>query len=412
MATETTEKVARGLAVWKHKVPLKERASFVRLARAIADLSGGMSIEDIGYHLRYPATGEVIFPAEFDKLLSRLDRTRDGVAELVIASNVFPLWKRRQFLSELMRRRHNLLEAEADARLQAERDEFLALAGERTRQALRISRFKKLFVGAEPVFDVTLVERWLAHLASWAHFRSPHYEEVRNLEAEIARTLVSNVQGLDAGRLLERLNSRTGYGSEPAEAFRSTVSELMQNLNVRLAWTIAELWEREDVVHTFWGQDHSWPEKDLILKPDTSFHTPPIRAHLRRLAADASTSPVIQRNFLEYVRMLLWAALGNGFDAEAARRLVLDDQWMPMVWNAALSERIHSRTLGSLLENREKLRVALNNATLLPSPSWVREVEPEHARRWDGRPIGSSDSDISRDSVLDVRPPDSGQDES
>jgi len=121
------------------------------------------------------------------------------------------------------------------------------------------------------------------------------------------------------------------------------------------------------------------PEKALLLQPNPYFHTEAIYIKLESAAQRATLESDIQKNFVEFLRMLMYAALDNAanFDHEKALEILKINDFREMIWAAATRRRIHRRSMGSLLQHRKSFIQKTGKRDSFSIPAWVEEMEPD-----------------------------------
>lgn len=93
----------------------------------------------------------------------------------------------------------------------------------------------------------------------------------------------------------------------------------------------------------------------------------------------AKDNPIIQENFIEYIRLLTYGLEGNinVVSMEEAKKLASNIEIIDFMWKAAVSRPLQVRMLGSFREYYEKLAKAAESEEHLYKPEWWNKLESE-----------------------------------
>ena len=140
---------------------------------------------------------------------------------------------------------------------------------------------------------------------------------------------------------------------------------------------IIDRFKRDDGINKLWGKDSYIPEKRLLFYKNSLFHNNSIYDRLREISKEAPNNPIIQKNFVEYTRMLFYASTNHvGWtEPEEARNLLKEKEFMDIVWTAVVSRRMNRRTVGSLEKDRKMIiKEFLKDEKALPVPNWWKDL--------------------------------------
>ena len=151
-------------------------------------------------------------------------------------------------------------------------------------------------------------------------------------------------------------------------------------------------------MEVFWGAKSDTPEKRVAFDPSSRFHSAEGRSRLAQIAGQAKKDAVIQMNFLSLVRMLFHGATpGPGsFQSDHCRTLVEDEEFVQLVWEAALAQPLNPRIVGSLREQLLKVEGANIDLPTLERPVWWTVIEDA---------LFPSSSDTDHAEAVDDDPP-------
>jgi len=277
----------------------------------------------------------------------------------------------------LIRERNSELTKESEAVLQADRDIHIAKALALTDDAMFLVKIEQIFVGDSPPFDKGVIKEWLSCLVAWSNFDAPFYEQIRKLERRIVLLLARNSRD-QAAAMLEQLGDMRDLSREHRSKYQRLVARVFRIWKSSLAEQLVGRFEVKDGIRSLWPKSVAEYEKALLFNPNRFFHNERIHRRLEALAERASVDSTIQKNFVEYIGMLMFAAFQNKgyFDNDGAIALLLDHGFREMLWMAATSRRIHRRSMGDLLDQRRSFIQRTHLVDALPVPDWVTRDEP------------------------------------
>lgn len=246
-----------------------------------------------------------------------------------------------------------------------------AVAATRLVQAL----LEELGVVREGYIDAKTWWRLFGHLHGWSTRREAGYNSaMRTQELALLHASVVDVPPELQGELLALLRRFAREGRRPAsEEFLAEVAIIRERFEATVRDSLLHRFEQPNGVDALWNAGAASVEQAFAFDPASPFHATTGRTRLASIAGRSSTDAMVHRNFLGYFRMLTLGAFGadGTFPADACRTLLEDAPFTELVWRAALARPLHPRTLGALMEDREKLTTALRlRADLLPVPRW------------------------------------------
>lgn len=275
--------------------------------------------------------------------------TRDGAID---AARI------RAFFELTLQIREAALGQASEAFLETER-------AETTREAAALTDILDVLIRKLRAFETGLLSaaQWkalLAHVQRWAHFNHPNdYAILRNRERML---LTSSVEAMyEEGReaALDILGPLRDYqlsGQEPDE-FRGFLASLGRSLHQWAIRTILRHFETADGLARYWTDRGSIGMKNLLFTSSSPlFRDAESRASFEALALRARETPTVQLNFVQFARMLLYAATeGGNFPRDDARHIIQDSDLIKVIWSAALATPLNPRMAGGLRDRRLRL---------------------------------------------------------
>ena len=164
---------------------------------------------------------------------------------------------------------------------------------------------------------------------------------------------------------------------EQKKAFKETHEKVLEILNKGLSNQLIDRFNRIDGIKDIWGKDEYLAEKRLLFYKHPLFHNKSVYKQLKEISQNASNNPEIQKNFLEYIRMLFSVSTEHVDWAkqEEARKPLNEKEFMDIVWKAVVSRRMYRRTIGSLEKERVKIKKdILKDDKAFPVPKWWEDL--------------------------------------
>jgi hypothetical protein len=354
------------------------RAHFDLIVQALAEECTFIPEDQLHNQLRVLSHPEVLTWKEYRRWFRVFKRyqSTDSVSRALLDSRV-PIERRREFIRSLIRERNLELSKESEAVLQSDRDIHIAKALGLTNDAMFLVQIEQIFVGDSPPFDKGVIKEWLAHLVAWSNFDAPFYEQIRKLERRIVLLLARNSR-VQAAAMLEQLGDMSDLSPEHRPKYQRLVARVFSIWKTSLAEQLVGRFEGEDEIRSLWPKGVAKYEKELLFNTNPFFHNERIHRRLAALADRASVDSTIQKNFVEYIGMLMFAAFQNKgyFDNDAAMALLMDHGFREMLWSAATCRRIHRRKMGDLLDQRRNFIQRTHLVDALPIPGWVSIEDP------------------------------------
>jgi hypothetical protein len=282
---------------------------------------------------------------------------------------------------EMVDLRDAILDGAADADTESATLERLGHASSATRllEAL-LEDFGVLHSGSQDIF---LWDRLYSHASKWAGWTRPkYYLKFRDEELDLlrlgTRLLPQHLHG-EAYISLERREH--SHVNPPSDAFLQIVEEVLTFFIVSVSSSALERFVERGGVNTFWGNGSNAAEKQVAFDPAATFHMATYRDQLRAIAARAPHDEVVHQNFLTYLRMLAYGALGGAttFSRSSCRTLFADSDFTRLIWNAAVAQPLNLRTAGSLLKERTQIISELRvPEDILQLPKWLQRMQNEY----------------------------------
>jgi len=386
---EETPKWLQKLHRFSQNIDEFKKARLHTLYKGLRESGGFISPEQLKNHLLVVEVPELFTWKEYHSLKKKLlsqksEEISKELRNLLKAANKAKEIERvREFVKMLVRERDSLLTNIADMSDQQE----MQIKLEGVKSIMEICSIlldiPEIFHGNNPIFNKEVFKEWYEQIAKWAHFKRQDgkkdiYTEVREFEAKLAKKLATKIAS-QASEILEVLRS-SSFESDffnDKKAFRAVHKEVKEILEKALSDQIVDRFKRVDGIKELWGKDHYIPEKRLLFYKHTLFHNRDVYDRLREISKQAPNSLEIQKNFLEYVRMLFYAATEYvaWTEQEKARELVKEKELMDIIWQAVVSRQMNRRMVGSLERERKKIiKDILQDKDALPVPRWWVEL--------------------------------------
>lgn len=369
------------------KVPSESQKRLQRLYDNMRDACSFLSDSEVKNHLLVVEIPELFTWKEFDDFVALLKGKNHSeiiglLKNLLIAEdNQKSIESRREFIRMLQRRRHSLLERAADVSTESEQKSFIASAQEVVKICETLMEIPELFNGNNPIFDAETIKEWYGKLTHWAHFVGPAhiYEEPRASEKNMALNIAKKISSYP----LEILENLTGlfvsYRDDEVNArFIETHKTARAIIDAGVTERLFRRFEQKDGIHAIWGKSLFLYEKGLLFKGPSAFHTPENYKRLKAIADKAKDNFEIQKNFVEFCRMLFYSVTDfvDWARPDEVKQLLLNDVFREIVWTATTVNPLNGRTVGSLEEERQKLlrTVFSSDEKKLPVPKWWQDI--------------------------------------
>lgn len=289
----------------------------------------------------------------------------------------------REFLKMLIRDRENLLNENSGL---SDEEEAIRGIKKDVEPVMKICSLvldlDGIFTGRNPLFNKDVFLEWYENIIKWSHFKrrdkKKHvYSNIRELEKKLTIKLAPKLVP-QASIILESLQLKYAPFFRPdiieqMKAFKETHEKVLEILNKGLSDQLIVRFEKIDGIKDIWGEDKYLAEKRLLFYKSSLFHNKNFYKQLKEISQKASNNPEIQKNFLEYIRMLFYASTEHvgWVKQEEARKLLNEKEFMDIVWKAVVSRRIYRRTVGSLEKERVKIKKdILKDDKAFPVPKW------------------------------------------
>lgn len=347
------------------------------------------SVEELKKHMLIIETPELLTWKEYNEFKKKLLKSsQKELQQKELASFIKKARKNkeieraREFIRMLIRDReqlHSLAIEEVD--LETGIKPFLAQIKEVMDICFSLLKVNDAFEGYNPIFNEDVFREWYTYLIKWAHFKrsdgKPYvYDEIRKLEADLAYECAIKLKH-KASIILEILSAQKNHSTHP-ETFKELHDKISKELEEALAEQLVERFRRIDGIKELW-EYHDRCEKRLLFNGDSTFHNESIYTKLKSIADEASSNPIIHKNFCEFTRMLFYGATeesSNLADIDEVKNLLKGKkEFINIVWKATVSRQMNRRTVGSLEERRSKIiKEGILDAEQLKPPIWYEEL--------------------------------------
>jgi len=246
-----------------------------------------------------------------------------------------------------------------------------------------LARFIEELQGfSHSLLSLTAWKALLEHVCKWAHFTKPdEYKASRRNERVLLTRAVESMHGYHHAEVLESLEA-DARDSEPGD-HSTFIHELHSQLARKVGAATVDAFRRPDGLESLLGGVGGRTAKDLLFRSDSAvFADADLLSRFNDLAASSASDTLVQRNFVEYVGLLLYGATEGGgtLSREESRALLQKADLISIIWRAALSRPLNPRTAGGLRKRRERLvtdgiipREHIDH--LLPLPKWWQDLE-------------------------------------
>lgn len=379
-----------------------KKARLHTLYKGLRESGGFISAEQLKNHLLVVEVPELFTWKEYHSLMKKLlsqkneEISKDLSNLLKAAKKAKEVERVREFVKMLVRERDSLLTNIADMSDQQEMQIKLKDVKSIMRICSILLDIPEIFHGNNPIFNKEVFKEWYEEIAKWAYFKRKDgkkdiYTEVRELEAKLAKKLAAKIVS-QASEILEALRSSSFERDffDDKKTFQEAHKEVKKILEKALSDQIVDRFKRVDGIKELWGKDRYIPEKHLLFHKHPLFHNRDIYDRLKEISKESPDSLEIQKNFLEYVRMLFYAATEyvDWAEQEKARELLREKELMDIIWQAVISRPMNRRMVGSLERERIKIiKDIFQDKGALPVPHWwielVSDVEDKLLSRED-----------------------------
>jgi KAP family P-loop domain len=371
------------------KCPDDLATGLLRLVDAFRDRSSMVTGSIIGYWAHLDDTPPILTWKEFNALVSvwRSTRTAAKLVELVKAQTVVigcsvEAAYRELFETAVMYRGAAISRAVAvvlDEQIGEEMDHAdigLELLRIVVRDQQGFSCQPSMLTGAH-------FNQLLGQFSQWAHFRN-HERYIAARTAERNLLLDAARDGASfASEIIESLRPwfgmYDGFSAERAELRRAVVEEL----KIHVFDDLFARFSRKDGISALWGKGRHLVEKHYLFRWDEGFYSETGVARLKEVADQARSSLLVQENFYEYLRLLVYGLKGNSeiVTPEELRPLAQSAEILLPAWRAATAQPLQPRVVVDLRDTWNILGRQLPDGQALALPSWwpAEPAAPETA---------------------------------
>lgn len=358
----------------------KER--FIVIYESLRECGGFTVPERVKNHLLVIEVPELMTWSEYGEIKSRLiaiddtgvqNELRKFISESKKSKDIERV---REFIKMLLREREQIWSSLIDLHSQ---DEMKALIGE-VNKIMRLCDLlidiDEIFAGNNLIFDKVTFEEWFGFLSKWFHFKEPKdlYVSLRNSEQALLRKMI-NKNLFRVSEMAEWLRGklRDSAFMDSEKAFSDIQKEITDILEKKLTEDLLTRFERSDGIKGLWPGDMFGTEKKILFKDDTLFHAQDSYDRLKVIADKAKNNLEIQKNFVEFLRMLFYYATEGVLgwvSHEDVIKLVKKEEFFKIIWNASICRPLNRRLVGSLEGYIKKLSAVITDEKYFERLQW------------------------------------------
>jgi hypothetical protein len=152
------------------------------------------------------------------------------------------------------------------------------------------------------------------------------------------------------------------------KAFSDIQKEITDILEKKLTEDLLTRFERSGGIKGLWPGDMFGTEKAILFKGDTLFHAQDSYDRLKAIADKAKNNLEIQKNFVEFLRMLFYYATEGVLgwvSHEDVIKLVKKEEFFKIIWNVAICRPFNRRLIGSLEGYIKQLSAIITDENIL-----------------------------------------------
>lgn len=372
---------------WKVKIETKldkypdiNRQRFFEIYSSLRECGGFTVPERVKNHLLVIEVPELMTWSEYNKFKQTLLAKDDAGVKSELKKFIAESKKSRdverirEFIKMLLREREQVWSNLIDLHSQ---DEMKAQIGE-VEKIMRICDLlvdlDEIYVGNAPIFDKATFEEWFGFLSKWFHFKEQLYAPLRKSEKSLLMKMIQNnlfrVSEISEW-LRGKLRDRSFMDSE--KAFTDIAKEITDMIEKQLAEDLLGRFEKKDGIKELWPGDMFGTEKSILFKYDSIFHSADSRIKLKAIADKAKDNIEIQKNFVEFLRMLFYYATEGCLgwvSHEDVIKLVQNKEFFEIIWQATTCRPLNRRLIGSLEGYINRLGSVITDKDYFKRPQW------------------------------------------
>ena len=168
-----------------------------------------------------------------------------------------------------------------------------------------------------------------------------------------------------------KLRDRSFMDSE--KAFADIAKEITDILEKQLTDDLLNRFDKTDGIKELWPEDMFGTEKTILFKADSLFYRAESYAKLRVVADKAKNNIEIQKNFVEFLRMLFYYATKGCLgwvSHEDIVNLVKKQEFFKIIWQATTCRALNRRLIGSLEDYIKQLSSVITDENCFKRPQW------------------------------------------
>ena len=229
--------------------------------------------------------------------------------------------------------------------------------------------------------DVLQLEQWRelrGHVSKWAHFtRHPTHEKLRASESELLEHTFGMLAPSEKARLVSAFSPERLVDPVPGPAFIEVASRIQAAAQESAIEVAVSRFEMPDGLDIAWGDGKDEIVRTILLDPDSPLYTnAAYYERLREVAARAANDSAVQQNFLTFFRQLAYGAQNGGtFSMRDCERLLAQNDFLNVIWSAAVIRPLNPRVAGTLRRFRAFIGSHYASLDAMPLPVWWQRLE-------------------------------------
>ncbi|TRZ48783.1 hypothetical protein D4Q80_03305 [bacterium] len=383
---------------WRKKIEEKlsryndiDQDRFFVIYESLRECGGFTVPERVRNHLLVIEVPELMTWSEYSEIKSRLLALDDSGAQNELKKFIFESKKSRdiervrEFIKMLLREREQIWSSLIDLHSQDEMKASIEEVNKIMRLCDLLIDVDEIFVGNNSIFDKATFEEWFGFLSKWFHFKEPKnlYESLRNNERALLLKMI-NKNLFRVSEMAEWLRGklRDSDFMDSEKAFVDIRKEITGILEKKLTEDLLNRFERSDGIKELWPGDMFGTEKVILFKGDASFHTQDRYSRLKTIADKAKNNIEIQKNFVEFLRMLFYYATEGVLgwvSREDVIKLVQKEAFFKIIWTTSVCRPLNMRLVGSLEGYIKQLSAVVTDEKYFDRPQWWQALIADKA---------------------------------
>jgi len=372
---------------WKTKIESKlnkyqdiDKDRFFDIYASLRECGGFTSPERVKNHLLVIEVPELMTWSEYhtlkNSLLTKDDASIKNELKKFIANSKKSkdIERVREFIKMLLRDREQIWSNLIDLHSQEEMEARITEVDKIMRVCDQLVDMDEIYAGKTPIFDRATFEEWFEFLSKWFHFKDHPYKTLRNSEKTLLLKIINNnlFRASEMSAWLRgKLRDRSFMDSD--KAFSDIKKQINDILEKQLTDDLLNRFDRIDGIKELWPRDMFETEKIILFKSDSPYHSAKSYSKLQAIADKAKNNIEIQKNFVEFLRMLFYySAEGclGWVSNEDVIKLVQKQEFFKIIWQATTCRPLNKRLIGSLESHIKQFGFVVTDENYFNRPQW------------------------------------------